>query len=81
MTPEQIKPEWYFLFTFRWLKLTGLSFAILSIGLFGFLLAVWPWIDAEWRKRSPNSEMSVWAGVAAVIGLVTLTVWEVVAKH
>lgn len=81
VTPEHIKPEWYFLFSFRWLKLAGLSFAILSMGLFGFLIAAWPWIDGEWRSRRPGSEMSVWAGAVGAIALITLTVWEVIAKH
>ena len=80
-TPAHIKPEWYFYWTFRWLKLTGLRFAVLSTGFVGFLAAVWPFIDAWIRKRRPASEASVWLGLAAVVVLVVLTVWEAVASH
>jgi quinol-cytochrome oxidoreductase complex cytochrome b subunit len=81
VTPAHIKPEWYFFWTFRWLKLTGLTFAILSIGFFGFLAFVWPFIDAAIRRRRPASEMSVKLGIAAVLALVTLTLWEALATH
>jgi ubiquinol-cytochrome c reductase cytochrome b subunit/cytochrome b6 len=80
-TPPHIKPEWYFFWTFRWLKLTGLTFAVLSIGFVGFLAFVWPFIDAWIRRRRPASELSVWLGIAAVVVLVVLTVWEAIATH
>ena len=80
VTPEHIKPEWYFLFTFRWLKLTGLTFAVLSIGFFAFLAMVWPWIDGFWRKRHPKSEASTWIGVMAVLTLIGMTLWEVLSR-
>jgi quinol-cytochrome oxidoreductase complex cytochrome b subunit len=80
-TPPHIKPEWYFFWTFRWLKLTGLTFAVLSIGFFGFLAAVWPYVDAWIRRKRPGSELSVGLGILAVIVLLALTVWEAVATH
>jgi quinol-cytochrome oxidoreductase complex cytochrome b subunit len=81
VTPTHIKPEWYFFWTFRWLKLTGLTFAVLSIGFFGFLALAWPFIDAAIRRRRPSSELSVKLGIAAVLVLVVLTVWEALATH
>ncbi len=81
LTPAHIKPEWYFFWTFRWLKLTGLTFAVLSIGFFGFLALVWPFIDAAVRRRRPASELSVRIGVLAVTVLVVLTLWEALATH
>ena len=80
-TPPHIKPEWYFYWTFRWLKLTGLTFAVLSIGFVGFLALVWPFVDAWIRKKRPRSEASVWLGAVAVVVLLVLTVWEAVASH
>lgn len=80
-TPPHIKPEWYFYWTFRWLKLTGLTFAVLSIGFVGFLTLVWPFIDAWIRKRRPGSEASVYVGIAAFVAVLVLTVWEAVATH
>jgi len=81
VTPEHIKPEWYFFFTFRWLKLTGLTFAVLSLGFGGFLLVVWPFVDAAIRKVRPNSEASVYIGILGFLALLGLTLWEVLAMH
>jgi len=81
VTPAHIKPEWYFFWTFRWLKLTGLTFAVLSVGFVGFLALIWPFIDAAIRRRKPGSEFSVWFGAAAVCALTVLTIWEAVATH
>ncbi len=80
-TPAHIKPEWYFFWTFRWLKLTGLTFAVLSTGFVGFLAVVWPFIDAWIRKKRPGSEISVGIGIAAVVIVLLLTVWEAIATH
>jgi len=81
VTPAQIKPEWYFYFTFRWLKLTGLTFAVLSLGLGAFILLMWPFVDRLLRRRNPGSEASVWLGAAGVVGILVLTLWEALTQH
>jgi quinol-cytochrome oxidoreductase complex cytochrome b subunit len=81
VTPDHIKPEWYFYFTFRWLKLTGLTFAVLSLGFGAFLFVTWPFFDKAIRKRNPKSELSVYIGIAVVILIVILTLWEALATH
>jgi len=81
VTPAHIKPEWYFYFTFRWLKLTSLTFAVLSLGLFGFILALWPFVDARIRKVRPNSEISIIIGAIVVVVLLVFTVWEAIVLH
>lgn len=81
VTPAHIKPEWYFYFSFRWLKLMGLTIAVLSTGFFFFLMFIWPFIDAGIRKFKPGSEASIWIGALAFTGILILTVWEAVAKH
>jgi quinol-cytochrome oxidoreductase complex cytochrome b subunit len=80
-TPEVIKPEWWFYVSFRWLKLFSGTFAVLSSGFIVFLMFIWPLIDGCIRKRWKNSEASVWVGIAAVLLLVGLTVWEAVVEH
>ncbi|MFQ5928824.1 MAG: cytochrome bc complex cytochrome b subunit [Acidobacteriota bacterium] len=80
-TPSHIKPEWYFYWTFRWLKLAGLQVAVITIGLMGLTALFWPFIDARIRRGSPKSEVSVWVGVVAVALLITLTVWEAIASQ
>ncbi len=76
VTPAHIKPEWYFFFTFRWLKLTSLTFAVLSLGFAAFCVAMWPFIDSWLRRKNENNETSVFLGVVGVLIIVTLTLWE-----
>ncbi len=76
VTPEHIKPEWYFFWTFRWLKLVGLQTAVVTLGLAGGVFVFWPFIDGAIRKRRPGSELSVGLGIVAVIVLIVMTVWE-----
>ena len=76
VTPAHVKPEWYLFWTFRTLKLMGLTAAMLAIGAFAFFVAFWPFIDRLIRRRRPGSELSVWIGCAVVLVLVVLTIWE-----
>ncbi|MEQ8210534.1 MAG: cytochrome bc complex cytochrome b subunit [Lacipirellulaceae bacterium] len=80
-TPEVIKPEWFFYATFRWLKLFGPTFAVLSMGLIVFLMFVWPWVDKLLIKVTRNEEMSTYLGIVAVFLIVGLTVWEAAVAH
>jgi quinol-cytochrome oxidoreductase complex cytochrome b subunit len=75
-TPEHIKPEWYFYFTFRWLKLTSLRQGVAVTGMIVGLLMFWPFIDAAFRRRRPQSELSMIFGASAVIVFVAFTLWE-----
>jgi quinol-cytochrome oxidoreductase complex cytochrome b subunit len=80
-TPEVIKPEWFFYFTFRWLKLFTATTAVLSLGFLVFIAFLWPWIDAGLRKLFRNREISVYIGILAVLGIIGLTVWEALVAH
>jgi len=80
-TPEVIKPEWFFYVAFRWLKLFSAQAAILSMGFIVFTMFAWPWIDAWIRRRTRFSEASVWIGIAGVLAIIALTVWEAVVAH
>jgi quinol-cytochrome oxidoreductase complex cytochrome b subunit len=80
-TPEVIKPEWYFYATFRWLKLFGPTFAVLSMGFIIGAMFVWPWIDAAIRKLTRWDDASVYIGIVAVFAIVGLTVWEAAVQH
>jgi quinol-cytochrome oxidoreductase complex cytochrome b subunit len=81
VTPEVIKPEWWFYVTFRWLKLFSGTAAVLSIGFIAFTMFAWPFIDQTIRKRFPRSEFSVWLGIVAVLALLGLTLWEAFVAH
>ncbi|MCG8588218.1 MAG: cytochrome bc complex cytochrome b subunit [Proteobacteria bacterium] len=81
VTPEIIKPEWYFYAAFRWLKLFPETVAVFTTGLAVFLMFVWPLIDARIRRSNRTAEVSVWVGVAAVLTIIGLTIWEAAVAH
>ena len=81
ITPEVIKPEWWFYVSFRWLKLFSLTFAVLSTGFIVGAMFVWPWIDIALQKLTGKKEISVYIGIVAAFLLIGLTVWEAVVAH
>jgi len=74
-TPAHIKPEWYFFFTFRWLKLVGLTSAVLSVGLAAFIFVFWPLLEKPLYKLVKR-DLSIPLGIVAVVGILALTLWE-----
>ena len=81
VTPEVIKPEWFFYVAFRWLKIFPGTFAVLSTGFIVFVMFAWPFIDERLRRKTPGSEISVWIGIFGVLAIVALTLWEAVVAH
>src|SRR3989338_4917997 len=81
ITPEVIKPEWFFYVMFRWLKLFSRTAAILSTGFIIFVMFSWPFIDAWLRRKTKLEEISVWIGIAGVLLIIGLTVWEALVAH
>ncbi len=77
LTPEHIKPEWYFYFTFRWLKMT--SFRVGVWGLFGgaLLFFLVPIVDHFLEKWYPRKDLLLWFGSLVFLGTLVLTLWEV----
>jgi quinol-cytochrome oxidoreductase complex cytochrome b subunit len=80
-TPEVIKPEWFFYVAFRWLKLFSGTAAVLSMGFIVFAMFAWPFIDAWFRRHPRTNEASVWIGIAAVLAIVGMTVYEAAVAH
>ncbi len=79
ITPEHIKPEWYFYASFRWLKLTNIYIGVLGQIFFAGILVAWPFIDQMLEKKFPKMEMSVWIGFIGFSFYLILTVWEALA--
>ncbi|MCP4603667.1 MAG: cytochrome bc complex cytochrome b subunit [Proteobacteria bacterium] len=77
-TPAHIKPEWYFYFTFRWLKLAGLTVAVFSLGAVSFIFVFWPFFDKA-LTRLTKKDLTVPLGILAVLGILVLTLWEALA--
>ncbi len=80
LTPDHIKPEWYFYFQFRLLKLTSLTMSVALVGLAGLVAFFWPFIDSWLSKRSRSADTIVTAiGIVAFLGFLVLTLWEAYA--
>ncbi len=80
-TPEVIKPEWFFYVAFRWLKLFSGTAAVLSMGFIIFTMYAWPFVDDFLRRRLKVNEASVWVGIASVLVIIGLTIWEGAVAH
>jgi quinol-cytochrome oxidoreductase complex cytochrome b subunit len=79
-TPAHIKPEWYFYFNFRLLKLTSLKLSVLLTMAIGAIAFFWPFIEEWLRGRwGLSDKVPVIAGVCAFLGFLILTVWEAFA--
>ena len=79
-TPLHIKPEWYFYFNFRLLKLTSLRLSVVLTLAVGAIAFLWPFIE-EWlarRWRMPDL-VPVMLGILAFLSFLVLTVWEAFA--
>jgi quinol-cytochrome oxidoreductase complex cytochrome b subunit len=81
VTPEVIKPEWFFYFSFRWLKLFSGTLAVLSMGFLVLIAVAWPWIDARLRRHFRFQELSVFVGILVALTIMGLTLWEALVAH
>jgi len=79
VTPEHIKPEWYFFAVFRWLKLTSFEIGVAGTLVFLMILLFWPIIDRVFLKRFPGREVSFWIGIVGFFVFLAFTVWEALA--
>jgi ubiquinol-cytochrome c reductase cytochrome b subunit/cytochrome b6 len=78
VTPEHIRPEWYFYFAFRWLKLTTLRIGVLGVFVAALVMLFWPFVDGA-LKRWSKRDLSIGFGGAAVLVVVAFTIWEALA--
>ena len=76
VTPEHIKPEWFFFAMFRWLKLTSFQVGIIGSMVFLGTLLFWPFIDRVFMKRFPRRDVSFWIGVVGFLVFWVFTIWE-----
>ena len=81
VTPEIIKPEWFFYVAFRWLKLFSGTMAVLTQGFIVFVMFCWPFIDAWLVRRFKYADISVWIGVAGALTIMGFTMWEALVAH
>lgn len=83
-TPEDIKPEWYFLFAFQFLKLfpssilgiSGECLAVSIMGIAGAAFTFIPFLDRASAQNKP-SPVFTWIGVMLITIFLALTLWGV----
>lgn len=73
-TPEAIKPEWYFLATYQFLKYVPKVVGVLTVGAFIVCMLFWPFIDGALHRRLGHRKVSTAVGwlVLVVVALLTL---------
>jgi len=78
VTPEHIKPEWYFFPMYKWIKLTpeavGLFFPMLVIAIFIF----WPFVDQFITKITHSKILPVVIGVIGMVIVTSLMIMEAI---
>ncbi|MBT3352711.1 MAG: cytochrome bc complex cytochrome b subunit [Nitrospinaceae bacterium] len=76
VTPEHIKPEWYFYPVFRFLKLFSFKTGIISLLVIVTTMFAWPWVDAAIERRFPGKDISIYVGIAASLMIIMLILIE-----
>ena len=78
VTPEHIKPEWYFFPMYKWIKMTpeaiGLFFPMLVIAIFIF----WPFVDRLITKITKSKSLPIIIGVIGMVIVTCLMIMEAV---
>ena len=78
VTPEHIKPEWYFYPMYKWIKMTpevvGLFFPMFVIAIFIF----WPLVDSLIVKLTGSKILPTIIGVIGMIIVTSLMIMEAV---
>ncbi|HVS09665.1 MAG TPA: hypothetical protein VMS76_07295, partial [Planctomycetota bacterium] len=66
VTPEGIKPEWYFLPTYQFLKYLPKQLGLALSALPPLILLLWPFLDRSRWRRASKRRLSVAIGLAAL---------------
>ena len=78
ITPEHIKPEWYFYPMYKWIKMTpeaiGIFFPMLVIGIF----ICWPLVDNFIVKATSNKSLPIFIGVVGMVIVTSLMILEAI---
>jgi quinol-cytochrome oxidoreductase complex cytochrome b subunit len=76
VTPDHIKPEWFFFAMFRWLKLTSFQVGVIGTMVFMTVLLLWPFVDRGLEKKFPAKNVSFYIGAGFFVVYVFFTLWE-----
>ncbi len=76
VTPEHIKPEWYFFPIFRWIKLTPEWLGLLGQAVGAAMFVFWPFIDSFVVKKTGWKLFRPVFGIFVMTTLVVFMAWE-----
>lgn len=71
-TPMAIKPEWYFLPVYQFLKYVPKTVGVLGCGVFFVAMFLWPFIDGLMYRRLGHRKVSTFVGWAVLVFITTL---------
>ncbi|MDH3257266.1 MAG: hypothetical protein OEM27_06585 [Nitrospinota bacterium] len=75
-TPEHIKPEWYFLASYQFLKIIPSEFgALILMSIAGLLFVFLPFVDRSEENNILKRPVFLTLVLACIVGFVGLTVW------
>ena len=75
-TPEHIKPEWYFLASYQFLKIIPSEFgALILMSVAGLLFVLLPFVDRSEENNILKRPVFLTLVLVCIIGFVGLTVW------
>jgi quinol-cytochrome oxidoreductase complex cytochrome b subunit len=79
LTPEHIKPEWYFLGLYELLKHVPRIVGILALPVGVVILAAWPFFDRGPKIRPRERLLSILLAAAVIAVMIGLTIWGLVS--
>ncbi len=74
-TPAHIKPEWYFLFLFQFLKLVPRVVGVLAPGVLVALLFLLPFLDRSPRRSPRARPVTMAVTIVLLAAIIVLTIW------
>ena len=71
-TPEGIKPEWYLMYTYQFLKYVPKVFGLVSMGFLVVLLFLIPFLDRSPHRRPGERKLTTSLGAAVLLAALVL---------
>lgn len=78
VTPNHIKPEWYFYGVYSLLKFLPVKLGIYLITVFIIIGTFWPFIDEFLRKKIPNVKLHYFFGSLFAVLFIFFTIYEMI---
>jgi quinol-cytochrome oxidoreductase complex cytochrome b subunit len=74
-TPAHVKPEWYFLFFYQFLKIAPRTVGVVAMGVGAVFLFLIPFLDRSPSRKPRNRRGFIALGILAIIAIVILSIW------